>query len=198
MVSGFIRPSSGQIRIKDYDVWKQPKLAKSCLGYLPEKAPLYGDFTSGENLRYIGSLRGLRGKALASEIDRVIADCQLEPVLSQLTSTLSKGYRHRVCLAQSLLGDPDVLIFDEPTDGLDPNQKEEIRKLIRRIRARKAIVVSTHILEEVEAVCTDVVILRSGEKVFEGSPTALIEQSGGGGKIVDAFRSLTCDSILTS
>ena len=193
MACGYLEPTSGKIEILGVDVWKRPKAAKKGLGYLPEKAPLYSDFTSREYLRYIGQLRGLKGQTLKSEIERVVADCHLEPVVSQLTATLSKGYRHRLCLAQSLLSDPPVLIFDEPTDGLDPNQKEEIRRLILRIRVKKAIVVSTHILEEVEAVCSDVIILNHGQKVFEGSPGALLAHSGGSGRIADAFRTLTND-----
>ncbi len=173
MAAGYLKPSSGRVLLGDLDIWKTPERAKSRLGYLPESAPLYQDLTCTEFLHYLACLRGFHKQERRREVDTVIDNCFLEPVREQLVQTLSKGYRHRLCLAQSLLGNPEILIFDEPTDGLDPNQKQEIRDLIHRIRHKKAIIVSTHILEEVEAVCTDVFIIKHGQEVFAGTPRKL-------------------------
>ncbi len=173
MAAGYYRPTSGAVKLAGYDVWKAPLEAKKHLGYLPERAPLYSDASCLEYLSYIGQLKGLRGKKLKQDIDYAIEACSLQPVKNQITRTLSKGFKHRVCLAQSLLADPEVLIFDEPTDGLDPNQKQEIRNLVDRIKRNKAIVISTHILEEVEAMCTDVYVMHRGQRVFNGSAQAL-------------------------
>ncbi len=197
MAAGCLRPSEGRVRLKGIDVWKKPIQAKQNLGYLPERAPLYEDFTPVEYLRFIAKLRKIGSRDLARSIDQAIDACFLQDIRHQLISTLSKGYRHRVCLAQSLLGDPDILIFDEPTDGLDPNQKQEIRDLIKRIRKDKAIIVSTHILEEVEAICTDVYIMDYGKKVFQGSPLDFRAQSENRSQIVIEFTGGDSQRILT-
>lgn len=173
MATGYHRPTSGTITLAGFDVWKAPLQAKQHLGYLPERAPVYSDSTCMEYLCYIARLRGIKGARLKYAVDTVIDACSLHSVRQQFTNTLSKGFTHRLCLAQSLLGDPEVLIFDEPTDGLDPNQKQEVRDLIDRIRPNKAIIISTHILEEVEAVCTEVFIMNKGECVFSGKPEEL-------------------------
>jgi len=173
MVTGFIPPTSGTIKVGGYDVLETPLPAKRLIGYLPENAPGYADMTVQGFLSFAAELRGLRGAARRSAIDRAVELCFLENVRHQVIDTLSKGYKHRTGLAQSLIHDPDVLIMDEPTDGLDPNQKHEVRNLIKQMGARKAIVFSTHILEEVEAVCSRVIIIDRGRIVANGTPDEL-------------------------
>ncbi|MDH3287501.1 MAG: ATP-binding cassette domain-containing protein [Betaproteobacteria bacterium] len=173
MVTGFIPPTSGTIRVAGYDVLENPLPAKRRIGYLPENAPGYGDMTVQGFLLFAAELRGLRGAARRSAVDRAVELCFLENVRYQVIDTLSKGYKHRTCLAQSLVHDPDVLVMDEPTDGLDPNQKHEVRNLIKRMGANKAIVFSTHILEEVEAACSRVIIIDRGRIVANGTPEEL-------------------------
>lgn len=177
MLTGFLRPSAGTARINGHDIRTAALKAKRELGYLPEGAPSYGDMTVGRFLRFIADIRGLRGTARQSRLAEIIHDIHLEQVLHQTIDTLSKGYRHRVGLAQALLHDPKVLILDEPTDGLDPNQKHEVRNLIRNLARDKIIVVSTHILEEVEAVCTRAMIIAHGKLLIDGTPEALMARS---------------------
>lgn len=173
MVTGFIPPTSGTIRVGGYDVLENPLPAKRLIGYLPENAPGYADMTVQGFLSFAAELRSLRGAARHRAIDRAVELCFLESVRYQVIDTLSKGYKHRTCLAQALIHDPDVLIMDEPTDGLDPNQKHEVRNLIKRMGANKAIVFSTHILEEVEAACSRVIIIDRGRIVANGTPDEL-------------------------
>ena len=173
MVTGFITPTSGRIRVGGYDVLENPLPAKRLIGYLPENAPAYADMTVQGFLSFAAELRGLRGVARRTAIDRAVELCFLDNVRYQVIDTLSKGYKHRTGLAQSLIHDPDVLIMDEPTDGLDPNQKHEVRNLIRQMGAKKAIVFSTHILEEVEAACSRVIIIDRGRIVANGTPDEL-------------------------
>ena len=173
MVTGFIPPTSGTIKVGGYDVLDNPLPAKRLIGYLPENAPAYADMTVQGFLSFAAELRGLRGAARWSAVDRAVELCFLENVRHQVIDTLSKGYKHRTCLAQALIHDPDVLIMDEPTDGLDPNQKHEVRNLIKRMGANKAIVFSTHILEEVEAACSRVIIIDRGRIVANGTPEEL-------------------------
>ena len=154
MVTGFLAPTSGHVEVAGHDVAEDPVAAKSAIGYLPEGAPAYPDMTPLSFLRFIGEIRGLGGAALEARIQEVMRRVHLEGVMDQPIDTLSKGYKRRVGLAQAVLHDPRVLIMDEPTDGLDPNQKHEVRTLIREMGKTKVIVLSTHILEEVEAVCT--------------------------------------------
>ena len=184
IVTGFLPPTSGEARVGEFDVEEQPVEAKRLIGYLPENAPCYSDMTVSGFLGFCGEARGLRGAKLKDAVDRAIATCFLEPVAHQSIDTLSKGYRHRTCLAQSILHDPPVLVLDEPTDGLDPNQKHEVRSLIRRMGKDKAIIFSTHILEEVEAVCTRAIIIDRGRIVANGTPDELKSRAAGAGTIV--------------
>lgn len=177
MLTGFIPPSNGTIKVGDYDILDDPIPAARLIGYLPENAPAYTDMTVQGFLNFAAELRGLRGDAKKRAVHRVVEMCFLEPVVHQSIDTLSKGYRHRTCFAQSIVHDPDVLILDEPTDGLDPNQKHEVRGLIRRMGEKKAIIFSTHILEEVEAACSKVIIIDRGQIVANGTPEELKQRS---------------------
>src|SRR5213078_968974 len=179
MITGFIPPSAGNVRIGEFDMIEQPIPAKRLIGYLPENAPAYTDMTVYGFLNFTAELRGLRGEEKNKAIHRVVEMCFLESVLYQSVETLSKGYRHRTCFAQSIIHDPDVLVLDEPTDGLDPNQKHEVRGLIRRMGEKKAIVFSTHILEEVEAACTRAIIIDRGKIVADGTPEQLKKRAPG-------------------
>ena len=153
------------------------------MGYLPENAPAYTDMTVLGFLNFTAELRGLRGDSRRKAVHRAAETCFLEGVLHQSVDTLSKGYRHRTCLAQSIIHDPDILILDEPTDGLDPNQKHEVRNLIRRMGEKKVIIFSTHILEEVEAACTRAIIIDRGKVVANGTPRELLRQSDLAGSV---------------
>ncbi len=190
MVTGFFPPTSGDVRICGVSIVDRPAEAKRKIGYLPESAPLYNDMTVTGFLRFCAEIRGLSGSAKRDAVERAIDTCFLSSVARQSIDTLSKGYRHRTCLAQALLHDPEVLILDEPTDGLDPNQKFEVRQLIKRLGESKAILFSTHILEEVEAACTRAVIVDRGKIVADGTPAELLEQSGTG-SLTDLFRTVT-------
>src|SRR5216683_907462 len=173
MITGFMPPTSGKISIGAYDVAESPLEAKRLIGYLPENAASYPDMTVQGFLNFAAELRGLQGAARRKAVHRVVELCFLDSVLQQSIDTLSKGYKHRTCLAQALIHDPQVLIMDEPTDGLDPNQKHEVRNLIRELGANKAIVFSTHILEEVDAACTRAIIIDRGRIVANGTPEEL-------------------------
>jgi ABC-2 type transport system ATP-binding protein len=187
MVTGFLPLTGGTVRIDGIDPAADPVAAKERIGYLPENAPSYGDMDVEGFLTFMARLRGLRGEAVDAAVDAVVATCFLAPVRLQSIETLSKGYRHRVCLAQAIIHDPEILILDEPTDGLDPNQKHEVRSLIRRMGQSKAILFSTHILEEVDAVCTRAVILDRGKIVAEGTPEDLKGRSKMAGRIEVRF-----------
>jgi ABC-2 type transport system ATP-binding protein len=173
MITGFLAPSAGTVRVCGHDVGTHPIAAKRCIGYLPEGAPAYPDMTPIAFLRFVGEIRGLAGAEREQRIDEVVHKVHIDGVLHQPIETLSKGYKRRVGLAQAMLHDPAVLIMDEPTDGLDPNQKHEVRSLIKNMGRDKAIVLSTHILEEVEAVCTRAIIINRGRIVFDGTPADL-------------------------
>jgi ABC-2 type transport system ATP-binding protein len=177
MFAGFVQPTSGSAEICGFSVERQPVEAKRSLGYLPEGAPLYGEMTPGEFLHFIASIRGLTGKRKQQRLDDIIAQLHLEMVLDQRIETLSKGFKRRVGLGQAILHDPPVLILDEPTDGLDPNQKHEVRELINAMAADKIIVISTHILEEVDAVCNRAIIISAGRIVADETPETLINRS---------------------
>jgi len=194
MVTGYFRPTSGSVQLCGIDMLEEPELAKQRLGYLPENAPLYSDMTVASFLGFCAELRGMHGAQRTQAIDRVLDLCFLDSVRNQSVDTLSKGYRHRTCFAQSIIHDPDVLILDEPTDGLDPNQKHEVRKLIADMRAEKAIVISTHILEEVDAVCTRAIVIANGRIVADATPKEL-EQRAPSGKLDDVFRELTLPKV---
>ncbi|MBM3554901.1 MAG: ABC transporter ATP-binding protein [Alphaproteobacteria bacterium] len=177
MASGFLTPDGGTARICGFDIQDAPIEAKTRLGYLPEGAPGYGDMTAVAFLAFCAEARGLSGYERDRRVALAAARLQLEAVLEQPIDTLSKGFKRRVGLAQAILHDPPVLIMDEPTDGLDPNQKFEVRRLIRDMRADKAIVISTHILEEVDAVCDRAVIIAGGKVVADGTPAELAARS---------------------
>jgi ABC-2 type transport system ATP-binding protein len=183
MITGFIPPTGGEIAIGGHSVVDQPIAAKKLMGYLPENAPSYTDMSVLGFLKFTAELRGLTGAAQKKAVDRVIEMCFLENVVHQSVETLSKGYRHRTCFAQSIIHDPEVLILDEPTDGLDPNQKHEVRTLIRRMGEKKAIIFSTHILEEVEAVCSRAIIIDRGSIVANGTPAELKARSDQAGAV---------------
>jgi ABC-2 type transport system ATP-binding protein len=177
MLAGFVTPTSGTASICGHDVEKDPLAAKAALGYLPEGAPSYGEMTVRHFLAFIADLRGLEGARREARLKHVIEHLQLEGVLEQTIETLSKGFRRRVGLAQAIVHDPPVLILDEPTDGLDPNQKHEVRTLINDMARDKIIVISTHILEEVDAVCTRAIIISQGRIVADDSPAGLAARS---------------------
>src|SRR5215469_5653253 len=177
MLAGFVTPTAGTASICGHDIETDSIAAKSSLGYLPEGAPTYGEMTVRGFLDFIADLRGLEGARRTARLDYVIARLQLETVLEQTVETLSKGFRRRVGLAQSIVHDPPVLILDEPTDGLDPNQKHEVRTLINDMARDKIIVISTHILEEVDAVCTRAIIISQGRIVADDTPAGLAARS---------------------
>ncbi|MDH3712625.1 MAG: ABC transporter ATP-binding protein [Gammaproteobacteria bacterium] len=177
MIAGFLRPDAGTARIGGADIVNDTLQAQSKLGYLPEGAPAYGDMRVDRFLEFMADMRSLRGELRRQRLASVVHDVHLESVLAQRIDTLSKGFRRRVGLAQAILHDPDVLILDEPTDGLDPNQKHEVRKLISNMSAEKIIVISTHILEEVEAVCSRAMIIANGRLLIDGTPLELAKRS---------------------
>ena len=190
LITGFLEPDSGSVRVNDHDVLEDPIAAKKTIGYLPEGAPSYAEMTVRRFLDFIAEIRGFDGEDRQKRIGEVVAEIHLESVLDQSIETLSKGYKRRVGIAQAILHDPDVLIMDEPTDGLDPNQKHEVRSLIKSMAKDKAIVISTHILEEVDAVCSRAIIIASGQILFDGTPKELRSRSEIG-DIDDAFRQIT-------
>ena len=177
MITGFLAPSSGTVRVCGHDVQAAPLAAKSCMGYLPEGAPSYGEMSVRAFLEFISDVRGLTGERRRSRLDDVIARLGLASVLEQVIETLSKGFRRRVGLAQALVHDPLVLILDEPTDGLDPNQKHEVRALISELALERTLLLSTHILEEVEAVCTRAIIIANGRILADDTPAGLLARS---------------------
>src|SRR3954468_1838983 len=183
MITGFIPPSAGSITVGGFDVVENGIPSRRLIGYLPENAPAYTDMTVYGFLKFCAEIRGLRGDAVAKAVHRVVDMCFLERVLHQSVETLSKGYRHRTCFAQSIIHDPEVLVLDEPTDGLDPNQKHEVRGLIRRMGEKKAIIFSTHILEEVDAVCSRAIIIDRGKIVANGTPSELRQKSEWAGAV---------------
>ncbi len=177
IITGFLTPTSGTVKVCGHDVVDDALAAKRNIGYLPEGAPAYGEMTPAKFLSFIASIRGLTGIRKSDAIRTAVARVNIENVLQQPIETLSKGFKRRVGLAQAILHDPPVLILDEPTDGLDPNQKHEVRNLIRTMASEKAIVISTHILEEVDAVCTRALIIADGKILIDGKPRELEERS---------------------
>ena len=177
MLAGFITPTAGKASICGHDIATEPMAAKASLGYLPEGAPSYGEMSVRSFLEFIADLRHLQGDQRRKRMDYVIGRLQLERVLQQTIETLSKGFRRRVGLAQAIIHDPPVLILDEPTDGLDPNQKHEVRSLINEMARDKIIVISTHILEEVDAVCSRAIIIARGRIVADDTPQGLEAKS---------------------
>lgn len=191
MITGFLSPTKGSIKVCDNDVAKYPLEIKEKIGYVPEGAPLYGEMTVLNFLKFIADVRKIPKTKKDDAIDSAIKKLGLELVLFQQLETLSKGYKRRVGLSQAILHDPDVLILDEPTDGLDPNQKHEVRKLIKEMASTKAIIISTHILEEVDAVCTRAMIIAKGRMIIDKSPKELLVGSPKGSTLDDVFRDLT-------
>jgi ABC-2 type transport system ATP-binding protein len=177
MIAGYLTPSSGRVAICGHDVENDTIAAQAKLGYLPEGAPAYGDMTPRQFLNFIAQVRGFSGAEAKAKANAAAVKTELEPVLEQPIDTLSKGFKRRVGLAQAILHDPPTLVMDEPTDGLDPNQKHSVRKLIQAMAADKAIIISTHLLEEVEAVCTRAVIIDRGRIVADGTPASLLSRS---------------------
>ena len=177
MIAGFISPTAGEVTVCGHDIERAPVAAKSCIGYLPEGAPSYGEMTVAEFLDFIADVRGLKGERRRERRAVVVDRLALAPVIDQVIETLSKGFRRRVGLAQALIHDPQVLILDEPTDGLDPNQKHEVRRLINELSKDKLVIVSTHILEEVHEVCTRAIIIADGRIVADESPASLEARS---------------------
>ncbi len=191
MLTCFIPPTDGTASVHGYDIVQQPVQVRQHIGYLPENAPVYHDMAVVSYLRFIAEMRELRGAQLEKRVDEIIETCYLTSVRNQSIGTLSKGYKQRVCFAQAILHDPPILILDEPTDGLDPNQKHEVRQLIKRMGERKCIILSTHILEEVDAVCTRAIIIAKGRIVANGTPAELRAQSHLHGAVTLSVRGIT-------
>jgi ABC-2 type transport system ATP-binding protein len=192
MITGFLAPSAGTAVVCGHDITERPVEAKRSIGYLPENAPAYDSMCVLDFLTFIADVRGFRGNDRTGRVEAALERCRISDIRRQSIGTLSKGYRQRVVFAQAILHDPPVLIMDEPTDGLDPNQKHVVRLMIRDMAAEKAIVISTHILEEVEAVCTRAVIIKKGRLVANGTPAEL-KSRGSSGRLDEVFRSLTLD-----
>ena len=199
MITGFLNPTAGQIMVCDEDVVKNPIAAKKRIGYLPEGAPAYGDMTVLGFLRFIASIRGFNGVEKENRINNAVEKSNLQDVLYKTIDTLSKGFKRRVGLAQAILHNPPVLILDEPTDGLDPNQKHEVRQLIKEMAKDKAIIISTHILEEVDAICDRAIVIAKGKLQFDGTPRELEAQSIYYNAVrltLDGYPSLNAEKLL--
>ena len=173
LITGFLSASHGTVSIDGFDISKRPIEAKSLMGYLPEGAPSYGDMTTLEFLNFVAQVRGYRGEEITRRVKHVLDEVELNSVSQQTIETLSKGFKRRVGLAQAIMHDPKVLILDEPTDGLDPNQKHHVRELIKNLARDKIVIISTHILEEVTAVCSRAIIIAQGKIVADGTPAEL-------------------------
>lgn len=194
MITGFLSPSSGRATVGGIDVATDPVAVKRQVGYLPESAPAYGEMTVAEFLEFIAESRGFRGADRAAPIERALRLTHLDTVKNQTIETLSKGFKQRVGFAQALLHDPDVLILDEPTDGLDPNQKNEVRTLIKELAREKAVVLSTHILEEVDAICTRIILISEGRVIVDETP-AEFQARQPGARLDEIFATLTKSDV---
>ena len=195
MITGYLRPDAGTATVDGIDVCADPVAVKQKLGYLPESAPAYPEMTVGEFLGFIAEVRGYRNASdRQAQVDRAIALTHLASVRAQTIETLSKGFKQRVGFAQALLHDPPALVLDEPTDGLDPNQKNEVRTLIKAMAAEKAVILSTHILEEVDALCTRVIIISRGRIVADETP-AMLRARVPGARLDEIFRTLTASDV---
>ena len=190
MITGFLPPTSGTAVVCGHDITTDAVGAKRCIGYLPESAPSYRAMKVRDFLAFIARVRGFEGRGLKEKVDAVIEKARLTGVAGQTIETLSKGYRQRTCFAQAIIHDPQVLVMDEPTDGLDPNQKYTVRQMIREMAADKAIIISTHILEEVDAVCTRAIVIAGGEIKADGTPAELRAKDPSG-RLDVVFRNLT-------
>ena len=192
MLTGFLDPDAGTVNINNINLMDNPIKAKSLIGYLPEGAPAYSDMTVYSFLNFIGLMRGLKDKKLIQRLDEMAKSINLSEVWNQPIETLSKGYKRRVGIAQALIHDPQILILDEPTDGLDPNQKHEMRKLIKSISSNKGIIISTHILEEVEAVCSRTIIISNGKLLLNKNTNELLKNKKT--TLDEVFRKITTTS----
>ncbi len=186
MITGFMKPTEGTIKVKGMNVETNPIECKKLIGYLPEGAPLYGDMTPINMLKFVAYIRGMDSQEFKTALDIVVIKTDITDVINQPIDTLSKGYKRRVGLAQALIHDPEILILDEPTDGLDPNQKHHVRNLINEMGKKKAIIISTHILEEVDAVCSRACIIAKGKKIIDSNPK----------KLKKSFKNKNLDSIF--
>jgi len=189
MLACFLAPDSGTATVCGHDIIQDPVAVRQSIGYLAEEAPAYNEMTVGSFLNFVCDARRIFGKTRKQALDRIVPMCAIESVYHQTIDTLSKGYRRRAGLAQALIHDPQVLILDEPTDGLDPNQKHEVRQLINEMAAGKCIIISTHILEEVEEVCNRVIIIARGEILVDSTPPELKEKYKC--SLDEAFRKIT-------
>jgi ABC-2 type transport system ATP-binding protein len=196
MITGYFQPTSGDVKVCGLNARQNSIELRKKIGYLPEGGPLYSDMTPQSFLSFIGEVRGLHGELLKSRIDFVVDKLHLASVFKQNIETLSKGYKRRVALAQAIIHDPEVLIMDEPTDGLDPNQKYEVRELIKSMAKDKAIIISTHILEEVGAICGRAVIISRGKVVAEGAPGEIMSKTSSNNSVVVRLRTESADKVL--
>jgi len=196
MLTGFLPPTSGTALIGGEDIIESSLAARSKIGYLPENAPVYPDMTVIGFLDFIAHIRGLSGPEKKKRVEETLRRCFLSEVRFQMINTLSKGFKQRVCFAQSILHDPEYLIMDEPTDGLDPNQKHEVRGMIRQMAKNKTIVLSTHNLEEVDAVCTRVIIIANGKIVVDDTPQRLKARSSVHGAVCVALQSISSKDLV--
>ncbi len=196
MITGALIPDSGSVFLCDTDIVKNPVLAKQFFGYLPEGAPLYGDMTPREYLSFIADVKNIQKKYLTTQFNQTINDTMITDILDNPINYLSKGYKRRVALAGALLGDPQILVLDEPTDGLDPNQKYHIRKLLKRLSKNKTIIVSTHILEEVEAVCNNAIIINKGRIVAHATPKELMAMAPSYNAVVLVIQTESVDKCM--
>jgi len=196
MVTGYLAPDAGRVTICGHDIETDTTPAQALIGYLPEGAPAYGDMTARQFLGFIAEVRGFKGAEAKARVAAVVEKTDLGPVLEQPIETLSKGFKRRVGLAQAILHDPPVLIMDEPTDGLDPNQKHAVRDLIKAMAAEKAIIISTHLLEEVDAICTRAVIIDRGAVVADGTPAELLARSRYHNAVTLSLAETEADDVL--
>ncbi len=194
IITGFLAATSGTVKVDGHDIASNPMAVKSLIGYLPEGAPSYGEMTTLDFLGFIAEIRGYRGAEKKRRVDHAVNEVALGEVCFKTIETLSKGFKRRVGLAQAIIHDPKVLILDEPTDGLDPNQKHHVRELIKNLSKDKIVIISTHILEEVSAVCTRAIIIAHGRIVADGTPAEL-ESRSPKGQLEDYFRSVTHEPV---
>lgn len=198
MLTGYLTPTEGTILIDGVDISDDEAACKEKIGYLPESAPMYKEMSVYNFLDFCADIRGFKGNLKTEKIKDIIKKCFLENVADQEISTLSKGYKQRTCFAQSIIHDPEILIMDEPTDGLDPNQKHEIRKIITEFGKEKAIILSTHILEEIEELCSRIVLINKGKIIFNGSIDEFKKDSEGNPiKLNAQFRHLTISEDIS-